>query len=201
MKNKQKIIFPVAALVVLVVVLGMGFMSGWFSNPTTKTEFHEHTNFAVYLNGVQYNFNQSKYMINSSDRDSSIVHMHDLNGGTIHIEAPEITMGFFLKTLGMSVNSTCFVLDNGTAYCNSGDKTLKMYVNGVKSNLFDKQPLRDLDKILISFGNDSSQEIQKRLSTIPSDACIHSKKCPAPPGYVDTESLTCKTGEAAICSG
>ena len=198
MKNKQKIILPVAALVVLVVILGIGYMSGWFSQP--KTEFHEHTNFAVFLNGVQFNFNQSKYMINITDHDSSIVHMHDLNGGVIHIEAPGMTLSFFLKTLGMSINSTCFVTDSGTIYCNSGDRTLKVYLNGVKSNDYDKLALHDLDKILIAFGNDSSQEIQKQLNLVPADACVHSKKCPAPPGYVDTESLTCKTGEASICS-
>lgn len=188
----------VIPIVLLLVVIAAVFYFAQF-NAKQSNEFHIHVNFAVYLNGVIYNFNGTKYMENASDPLRTYVHMHDGNGGLIHVHKDGLNLGFFFKSLGMSLNSSCFVLDNGASYCNTGEDTLKMYVNGQPTNVFENYSFHDLDKILISYGNHSQNVIQTQINSIPSDACIYSNKCPAPAGFINTEQFSCKTGEVSAC--
>jgi len=199
MKN---LVFLIGVIVILAIGAAAIYFTYGTQKPGTPAEFHEHVNFAVYLNGAIYSFNQSKYMTNESTEvgKKQFVHMHDMDGGLIHLHEPGITIGRFFDSLDMKLNSTCFVLDNGTSYCNSNGNTLKMFVNGVQSSDFDSLQLHDLDKVLISYGNDSSQALQIQMNSIQNDACIYSNKCPAPAGFVNNESLTCQVGKASICS-
>jgi len=200
MKKQNLVISAVIILVILGILIY--FMPSFLPKKSQPPPFHEHANFALFLEGVQYNFNQSKYMTNESNEigKRQFVHLHDMNGGVIHLHASNITLGMFFDSIGVKFNSTCFVLDDGTSYCNSGDNTLKMFVNGVQSYEYDNLQLHDLDKVLISYGNDSSQNIQNQISSIPSDACIYSEKCPAPPGFFNNESVSCVGGQATVCS-
>jgi len=189
----------------LVIVAIVGISLYWFAKSETESRhpaFHEHANFAVFLDGTQYNFNQTKYMTEEADEVGlkEFVHMHDMNGGVIHLHKAGITLGMFFESIGIELNSTCFVLENGTSYCNSADKSLKMFVNGQPNNEFDKLQLHDLQKILISYGNRSDSAIQNQINMVPSDACIYSGKCPVPPGFEDNESLTCVTNTPGICT-
>lgn len=199
MKKKKSMVIVLVAVAIIAVAAYIFY----YNQNKSQTPFHEHANFAVYLNGVRYNFNQSQYMTNEGTEvgKRQFVHMHDMNGGVIHLHEPRITLGMFFDSIGIKLNSTCFVLDAGTFYCNSGTNTLKMYVNGVQSFEFDRLQLHDLDKVLITFGSDSQQTIQNQISSVPSDACIYSNKCAAPPGFVNNESITCKVGTAEVCTG
>ena len=197
-KKKLQMTIPLVALLVIAAAAILYYQLV-ISNPKSQ-EFHIHTNFAVYLNGVQYNFNQTKYMEDESNPLSALIHIHDMNGGVVHIHQDGFTLGTFFQSIGIKLNSTCFTLDIGAAYCNSGSSTLKFYVNGQQSSLYDNYRFSDLDKILITFGNDSQQTIQQQMSSIPSDACIYSEKCQAPPGFVNTEEISCKTGEVSACT-
>jgi hypothetical protein len=58
------------------------------------------------------------------------------------------------------------MLVNGTNYCNEGDKTLKFFVNGVSNNAYDRYVLRDGDRILISYGSETEEQIQQQLNTL-----------------------------------
>jgi len=126
---------------------------------------HEHVDFKVYLNGVPIDLSQSIYQVRSP-----IVHVEGGDGDIIHKHATGVKVGFFFQTLGMKFNSTCFILDTGEQFCNEGDKTLKFYLNGQRSDLFDNYELTDLDKILISYGNESESQIQSQLATITDKA-------------------------------
>jgi hypothetical protein len=199
MKNQNLVIS-------LLIVVIIGMLIYWVTKPTQQTppaEFHEHANFAVFVDDVQYNFNQSKYMTNESDEvgKRQYIHMHDMDGGLIHLHQPGLTLGMFFDSIGMQLNSTCLVLDNGASICNSADKTWKLYVDGNPTNEFDKLGLHDLQKVLLSYGNHDDPNIQNQLNLVPSDACYYSAKCPTPPGFVNNESLTCVTNKPGICSG
>ena len=51
-------------------------------------------------------------------------------------------------------------------YCNDNDRKLKFYVNGQLNNEFYSYVIKDLNKILISYGNEDESEIQKQLDSI-----------------------------------
>lgn len=126
---------------------------------------HEHADFKVYINGEMLNLSQEKYMVRSK-----YVHIEDMDGNVIHKHATGITLGYFFDTLGMKFNSSCFVLDTGVSYCNQSDKTLKFYVNEERNFEFGEYVIRTPDKYLISYGNDSEEEIQEQLDSITNKA-------------------------------
>lgn len=161
-------------------------------------DVHKHADFKVYLNGQAVNFAQEKYMSEKPDTDgqskghylSPFFHLHDMDGDILHQHISGMKIGQFFETLGMQFNSDCFVMDDGTKYCNDGKKTLKMYVNGQKNNDMENYEFNDLDRILITYGNDSEEEIQKQLDSVTDKACIQSEKCPERGKPEDESSCT-----------
>ena len=98
----------------------------------------------------------------------------------------------------MKLNSTCLMLDDETSYCNEGDKVLKIYVNGKHNDEFESYDIQDEDKILLSYGGESEEEIREQIGAVSDEACIYSLKCPekgSPP-----EEATC-IGETCTVEG
>lgn len=155
-------------LAAVVMVAALLFL---FYGSTNQGEFHAHADFRMYLNGKAYNFLQERYM-----ERLEAIHVHDMNGELIHVHERGATLGDFFSSMGMSFNSSCFILDDGTEYCNDGDKTLRMYINGKPNNEYNNYEMHDLDRILITYGNES--DISNQISSVSDTACIFSEKCP-----------------------
>jgi len=161
----------------LILVFGLITIMGCTSSQT-KVEIHEHADFKVYLNGEQYNFSQEKYMDANEEIRGEHTDLHDLNGDAIHKHSSGVTLEIFFESLKMKFNSTCFVTDNLTSYCNSGDKQIKLYVNGVENHLYEKYLVKDLDRILITYGDENQDKINRQFNSVTDKACIYSEKCP-----------------------
>lgn len=156
-------------------------------------DVHEHADFKVYLNGTAYDFAQDKYMSTADHKLSNFTHLHDGEGDIVHKHMTTITLGDLFQSLGMRFDENCFMTDELTEYCTDGEKTLKFYVNGKENDEFGEYEIRDLDEILISYGNETEEEIQAQLDSVTDKACIQSKKCPER-GEPSDES-DCLTGE------
>jgi hypothetical protein len=167
-RNPTMIAFGLVFLLAAAVIF-------FFSSPK---EEHVHADFALYINGVLFNFSQEKYMSDSNKTLSESVHLHDMNGRIVHRHAAGITLGYFFGTLGIGLNSTCIALDNGTAYCNSGEKSLSVFINGKQTRFYENYVFRDLDRILIAYGNYTQENIDAMISSVSDEACIYSLKCP-----------------------
>ncbi len=133
-----------------------------------EEKFHIHTDFKVYINDEQIDFSVPMYQLRAKS-----VHLEDGIGDVVHIHEKGITMGDFLETLGITFNDSCFVSGYLGDYCNQGDKTLKFYVNGEKNYQYADYEIKNLDKYLITFGNDSEGDIQKQLNSISDNAKNH----------------------------
>ena len=158
-------IWTILIIIVLLIITGIFYLiknsenigvTGFVVGST-----HDHANFMVFINGEEINFALPQYIVKAKE-----VHIEDMNGNVIHKHATGITLGYFFKTLGFKFDENCFVFDNKKEYCNEGDKTLKFYVNNERNYEYDKYEIKDLDKYLISYGNDSEEEIKKQLSSI-----------------------------------
>lgn len=190
-------------IVIGIIVAAVAVLAGLFLTDKTSElgivgEIHYHIDFKVYLNSVPYNFSQDKYMSIDNKSLSNFVHLHDMDGKVIHKHAEGMTLGFFFETLEMKLNHTCLVLDDESFYCNEGDKVLKMYVNGKHNDEYDKYDIQDGDKILLSYGDETEEEIQQQIASVSDEACIYSLKCPekgSPP-----EEATC-IGETCTVEG
>ncbi len=147
---------------------------------------HNHADFKVYLNGQAVNFAQQKYMSEKPESNgqskghylSPFFHLHDMDGDVLHQHISGMKIGQFFETLGMQFTSDCFVMDDGAKYCNDGKKTLKMYVNGQRNNDMANYEFNDLDRILITYGDESEEDITKQMESVTDKACIQSEKCP-----------------------
>jgi hypothetical protein len=186
-------------IVFLLLVIVVVFFSLIFLDPTPQQigvvgEVHEHADFKVYLDGVAYNFSQEKYMSRQDNILSNFIHLHDMKGTLIHKHARGATLGLFFESLGMKFDNRCFILDDGTAYCNTDKKTLRMYVNGKINYIFEAYELHDLDRILISYGTDD--EIQEQFASVPDKACIESGKCPE--RGLPSDEASCLTVEGCV---
>ena len=139
--------------------------------------YHVHADFKVFLSGKELNFNIQKF-----DVANPFMHMHLNNpdgNKIIHIEGmPNATLSIFFESLGMKFNSTCFIPDDGTTFCNEGDKRFRMFVNGKENFDFDLYSPQDTDRILITYGKDTDNEIKKQMDSVTDDACLYSRKCP-----------------------
>lgn len=144
----------------------------------TEDKYHVHANFKVYLNDTVFDFSPDKYQTNNGQDLDENIHMHDGKGDLIHVHKQGVTLREFFKSMKISFNKDCFIDDLGNKYCNNGESTLKFFVNGKPNNHFDSYEPQDLDKILISYGNDSQATINQQSASVSDDACIYSLKCP-----------------------
>ncbi len=138
---------------------------------------HEHADIKIYLNGQQLDLTQEKYQSTEEKELNANTHLHDGNGDVIHKHREGVTIGYFLKSLGIEFSQDCLVLDTGERYCTDEQNELKFRVNGQANGQFGQYEFMDLDKILISFGP-KEEDISTQLQSISDDACMYSEKCP-----------------------
>jgi len=139
--------------------------------------YHVHADFAVYINGRKLDFNLPIY----SERDPRI-HLHVRNqygDSVIHVEAEGVKLGEFFTSLGMKLTENCF-RTTSVNFCNDDRRTLKFYVNGIRNKDFGNYDIKDLDRILITFGNETEEEIEKQMDSVTRASCISSNKCVTP---------------------
>ena len=69
--------------------------------------------------------------------------------------------------------SNCLAFEEAD-YCNLGNARLRFYVNGKPNDEFDNYVIKDLDKILVSYGSESDEEIKKQLDSVTNLAAKYS---------------------------
>ena len=121
---------------------------------------HLHADVKVYINDKAIDFSQRKYQL-----AARFIHFEEGVGDVLHTHATGLTLGHLFKSLGMDLNNNCIIFE-GQSYCNDANKRLKFYVNGQANNEFDNYVIKDLDKYLISYGDESEEEIKKQLNSV-----------------------------------
>ncbi|MBI2918213.1 MAG: hypothetical protein HYY01_09475 [Chloroflexi bacterium] len=155
----------VLLLVVLVLALGgalariFGLWGG--GGLGAPGSVHTHQDLKVYLLGKPVDFSQPKYQLRSD-----YIHMEAGNGDMIHTHATGATLGLFFESMGITFNDQCFILEIGERYCNDGQNTLKMLVNGTQSARFHQHETRQGDRILVSYGPETPDQLDSQLATV-----------------------------------
>ena len=165
MKNKN-IIILILAIISVFFIAGCSGKNNF--GPYGST--HTHIDFKVYILENQIRFDLPKYTVME---DSA--HVENNDGGVIHVHVTGMTLGYFFKSLGFGLTDDCFTLDSGNQYCNLGKATLKVYLKNQGSGwdlLYSPSDyiLQDLDKILVSYGSDGSEEIKRQQASVTDKA-------------------------------
>ncbi len=165
-RKRRSQLISMAVIAAVAVGIGYGVYS-YAQNPSRTASFgalgstHEHTAFRLFINGQVIDFSQPKYQVKSQ-----YVHFENGDGDTIHKHATGVDIGFLFETLGMKFTSECIAMDDGTDYCNDSNNTLKFFVNGVRNDMFNNYVLNDGDRILLSYGSETQEQIDEQLKVL-----------------------------------
>jgi hypothetical protein len=99
--------------------------------------------------------------------DSSL----EKTGDVIHMHATGVPLWIFFDSVEMEFNKDCLSLPTGERFCNDGKKTLKFYVNGKFNDKYEKYVFSDLDKILISYGDET--DLSSQMNSITEFSMSH----------------------------
>jgi hypothetical protein len=94
---------------------------------------------------------------------SSVLHMHATN----------VPLWVFFRSIGMDLSKECLIIDNVQKFCNTGKSILKFYVNEKPSNDVENYVFNDNDKILVSYGDESGEELIKQINSVTDYAKNH----------------------------
>ncbi|QUC65490.1 protein-disulfide isomerase [Nitrosopumilus sp. K4] len=175
-KRKQTLI---AAGVLGVIAVIVGYSAFLFANMSDTAvpggpenagalgSEHSHAAILVKIFGDKFDFSAPAYQIKSS-----WIHFEGRDGTTVHKHATGVTLGYLFETLGLGLDDQCFIFQDGREFCTNEDYSLKFYVNG--EQLPDIRPLeiQEGDRILISYGAETPEEIEGQLLELENQEII-----------------------------
>ena len=142
---------------------------------------HIHADWKIYIDGKALDFFDKSHMerMRNNQPVSSFIHVDsgapapEKTGDILHMHATGIPLWIFFKSIEMDFNKDCINLENKGKFCSEGNKKLKFFVNGKESSEFENYVFKDLDKILISYGDENEQEIKNQMASITDFAKNH----------------------------
>ena len=175
----------IAAVVVLAVLL---VLNSGDDGPVTvvcepgtpgcelRQSVHWHADFALYINGERYDFNQERFLSTTDEELSENVHLHE-PFLVVHVHREGTTWREFFHSLGFELTDQCLTTPEGDQYCTSETERLSFIVNGVRVDGLAFQDITDIDRALISFGDESGEELMQQYAAVTDEACILSRLC------------------------
>lgn len=115
--------------------------------------------FGIFTNSTFRIFSDPRYL-NQSDE----VFMDEASVVTVKKEG--ITWNDFFKTLPMELTKDCLTTGTGQVFCSSNDEKLRFFVNGKEDPEALNKIIKEDDRLLVSFGNKSDDEIKNEIDTV-----------------------------------
>lgn len=176
----------VALAVLLVVNSGESAPVEVFCEPGTpgcelRQSVHWHADFALYIRGERYDFNQERFFSTTEKELSENVHLHepwDANVGVhVHVHREGTTWWEFFDSLGFELTDQCITPPEGEQLCNSETERLSFILNGVRVDTLAFEDITNIDRALISFGSETGEQLQQQYAEVTDEACILSGLC------------------------
>jgi len=122
---------------------------------------HVHASLLVRIFGDKFDFSLPAYQIKSS-----WIHFEAQDGTTIHRHSTGVTLGYLFDTLNINLDDQCFVFPDRRQFCTNEDYSLKIYVNHKPMTNIRDYVFADGDRILITYGNETPEEIEGYLAEV-----------------------------------
>ena len=97
-----------------------------------------------------------------------MIHFEDSDGTTIHRHSTGVTLGFLFDSLNIGIDNKCFVFPDGRQFCTNEDYSLKYYINHQPVSNIREYVFEDGDRILISFGSETPEQVEEQLLELDS---------------------------------
>jgi len=128
---------------------------------------HTHAGILVKIFGDTFDFSAPAYQIKSS-----WIHFEGNDGTTVHKHATGVKLGYLFDTLSLGLDDKCFEFQDGRSFCTNDDYSLKFFVNGQPVNDLRDYEIQEDDKILISYGAETQEEIDAQLAELDAQPII-----------------------------
>lgn len=125
---------------------------------TVEEKIDSQATFLIFTNGSLRDFSASKYHNLSKD-----VYIASENPNIVYVKKKGITWNDFFKTLPMKVTSDCLTTGTGQKFCTNENGSLKFFLNGKRDDDLLSKEIKNGDKALITYGNESESKIQQQL--------------------------------------
>jgi len=175
-EKRKNTLIAVAVLAVIALIVGYAAYQfatmtetapGGPENAGALGSEHSHTGILVKIFGDTFDFSSPSYQLKNR-----WIHFEGNDGTTLHKHATGVNMGYLFDSLAIGLDKECFVFPNENDYCNTDTYSLKFFVNGEQvDGIVDYVPMDD-DKILISFGDETPEEIESQLLELEAQEII-----------------------------
>jgi len=128
---------------------------------------HTHTSILVRIFGDKFDFSSPAFQIKSS-----WIHFEGQDGETIHRHSTGVTLGYLFETLGITVDDECFIFPDGRSFCNNDDYSIKFFINHKPVPNINEYIGNEDDRVLITYGNESPEEIDQQLFELDSQSIL-----------------------------
>lgn len=174
-KRKQTLI-AVGVLAVIAVIVGY---AAWMFVNMTETapggpenagalgSEHSHAGILVKIFGDTFDFSAPAYQIKSS-----WIHFEGRDGTTVHKHATGVTMGYLFETLSLGLDDQCFQFQDGRNFCTNDDYELRFFINNQEVDDIRDYEIVEDDKILITYGAETPEEIESQLLQLENQELI-----------------------------
>ena len=124
---------------------------------------HEHAALKTIIFKDEFDFSKQQFQVKNR-----FIHFENHNGETVHLHATGVPMSHLFETIGIGLDDNCFIFPapDSREFCTNQDYSLKFYINHEKVPSILDYVLKDDDRILISYGNENSTEIDSQLAKV-----------------------------------
>ena len=150
-----------------------------FAVAPLNTTTHHHANWAVVIDGQPVDLSGDQFMEEisaCSASDTGIlpqqrVHMHEGDGGLVHVHHPGATWGALMANLGMAMGEDYLFLADGRRFYNGAEGRMNFIVNGFAVADISNRVIQSTDRALISFSTRGPDELlQTEFAQVRDDA-------------------------------
>lgn len=124
---------------------------------------HVHAGLLTLIYGQQFDYSSPAYQVKSRYID-----FEKDNGETIHMHAANVTLSFLFDSLHIGLTDKCFTFPDKRSFCTNDKYSLKFFINHHQVESINNYVFKDRDRILISYGNENSTQIDSQLARLDS---------------------------------
>ena len=172
-KNKRKNSLMATGILVLIALI-VGYAGFVFVTSDTNApgappgagklgDEHVHASILVRIFGDKFDFSVPTYQIKSS-----WIHFEESDGTTVHRHSSGVELGYLFDTINIGIDNKCYIFPDGRQFCSNEDYSLKYYINHKLVNDVYDYVFEDGDRILITYGSETPEQIEMQLRELDS---------------------------------
>ena len=158
-----------------------------YSRAEEPAVVHYHANWAIFVDGQRVDLSANRYMEDvvqctadpAHQRPEDRVHMHTNNQDVVHVHSAGATWGHLMANIGLGIGDS--YLDLIDRHLVSGEAgTLKFVLNGAPVRSIRNLLIESEDRLLISFGPESVEQVVAEQYPQVMDSAGHYNTMPDP---------------------